>query len=158
LLVLAASASADGVHAGLNLRVDQGAHPVRLQAGYQLRKLDATLVLDPMVATDGQLDTDALVHWRVATAGWSVLTGWRTTTIGLQGGRQFQQKLLLGVGAPLPFFGHTPLRAVWSLELAAVVRKHGGGLPGEWISFDSGRDVIDLLNFGMFVSFEYARD
>jgi hypothetical protein len=38
-----------------------------------------------------------------------------------------------------------------------VLVKHGAGLPSEWISFASGRDFVDLVNFGMFVTVEYAR-
>jgi hypothetical protein len=152
---LATSASADGLHAGLNVRVDQGAHPIRAGLGVERGRLDATLVLDPMFWTDGQHDLDALLHWKLVPAGWALLTGWRTTLIDLNGGMQYQQKLLLGFGAPLPFFGDLPLRARWSLEIAAVVVKHGAELPRQWISFDSGRDLVDLLNFGMFVTFEY---
>jgi hypothetical protein len=158
LALSAASVRADGWHAGLNLRVDPGTHPVRAGGGIERGRLDTMLVLDPMFWTDGQHDVDALAYWQLVPAGWSVLTGWRTTAIGILGGRQYQQKLLLGIGAPLPFFGELPLRARWSFELAALVVKHGADLPREWISFDSGRDFIDLLNFGMFVTFEYARD
>ena len=37
-----------------------------------------------------------------------------------------------------------------------MVVKHGGGLPTDWISFEQGRDFVDLINFGMFVTFEYT--
>lgn len=158
IIIRAHTSSAEGIHGGLNLRVDPGTHPVRLGVGYQFERLDTSLVVDPMYWTDGQLDTDGYVDWKLVPAGWSVLAGWRNSTIALQGGRQYQEKLLLGFAAPLPFFGSLPLRAKWSFELAAVVLKHGGDLPSQWISFDSGRDVIDLLNFGMFVTFEYSRD
>src|SRR5688572_19210553 len=151
------AAHADGWHAGLNLRADPGTHPIRAGGGIERGRLDATLVLDPMFWTDGQHDIDLFNHLRISRAGWSLLSGWRTTAIGIQGGRQYQQKLLVGIGAPLPFFGHLPLRAKWSFELAALVVKHGAGLPRQWISFDEGRDFIDLLNFGMFVTIEYER-
>lgn len=155
IAALAGAAHGDSFHAGLNIRADPGTHPIRAQVGVEYGVLDTTLVLDPMYWTDGQHDIDLLLQWRLVPAGWNVLTGWRTTAIDLQGGTQFQQKLLLGFGAPLPFFGDLPLRAKWSLELAALVVKHGADLPTAWISFDSGRDFIDLLNFGMFVTFEY---
>ena len=154
--VLPPAAHADGWHAGLNLRADPGTHPIRAGVGIERGSQDVTLVLDPMFWTDGQYDLDLYAHWQISNAGWSLLYGWRTTLIGLQGGRQYQEKLILGVGAPLPFFGDLPLRAKWSFELAALVLKHGADLPRQWISFDSGRDFIDLLNFGMFVTFEYA--
>jgi hypothetical protein len=155
IAALAGAADAGRFHAGLNLRADPGTHPIRAGAGVEAGPLDATLVLDPMYWTDGQHDIDLLAHWRLTPAGWSLLTGWRTTAIALAGGHQFQEKLLLGFGAPLPFFGNLPLRARWSFELAALVVKHGADLPTSYISFDSGRDFIDLLNFGMFVTFEY---
>jgi hypothetical protein len=156
-LVLAASlpARGDSWHAGLNLRADPGTHPIRAGGGIERGAIDATLVLDPMFWTDGQHDVDLYAHWKLSSAGWSLLSGWRTTAIGLQDGHQYQQKLLVGIGAPLPFFGELPLRAAAALELAALVLKHGADLPREWISFDSGRDFIDLVNFGMFVTIEY---
>jgi hypothetical protein len=157
VLVLAASGAArgDSWHAGLNLRADPGTHPIRAGGGIERGAIDATLVLDPMFWTDGQHDIDLYAHWKLSSAGWSLLSGWRTTAIGLQDGHQYQQKLPVGIGAPLPFFGELPLRAKWSFELAALVLKHGADLPREWISFDSGRDFIDLVNFGMFVTIEY---
>jgi hypothetical protein len=147
-----ARADAPPWHAGLDLRVDQGAHPIRVGGGVTFGSIDTLLVLDPMVVTDGQHDLDVL-----ASVGerYSVVAGWRTTTIGLVDGHQFQEKLIVGVGAPLPMIGGA-VRARWALELATVVVKHGGGLPTETISFASGRDFIDLINFGMFVTFEYA--
>ena len=146
-----AHADAPPWHAGLDLRVDQGAHPIRVGGGVTFGSVDTLLVLDPMVVTDGQHDLDLL-----ASIGerYSFVAGWRTTTIGLVDGHQFQEKLILGLGAPLPMMG--PVRARWAFELATVVVKHGGGLPSETISFASGRDFIDLINFGMFVTFEYA--
>lgn len=158
LLAAAGPARADGWHAGLDLRVDQGAHPIRVGGGVELGRHDLMLVLDPMAWTDDQHDLDVLAYYRLVPAGWSLLYGWRTTAIGIADGHQLQEKLLLGFGAPLPFFGRLPVRARWSFELASLVVKHGAGLPRQWISFDSGRDFIDLLNFGMFVTFEYARD
>ena len=145
------------LHAGLNLRAELGTHPIRAGGGVDFGKVDATLVLDPMFWTDGQVDTDALASWRFADAGWALIGGLRTTWIGLEGGTQFHEKLVIGVGAPLPGLGHTPIRARWAFEATTVIVKHGGDLPSSWISFESGRDFIDLVNFGMFVSFEYAR-
>ncbi len=142
-------------HAGFNLRPDTGTHPIRIGGGVQLDSIDASLVLDPMFWTDGQHDLDALVHVMPCERGWGFLAGWRTSAIGLLGGTQLQQKLLVGVAAALPDLG--PLRVRWSFELATLVVKHGGDLPTDWISFASGRDFIDLVNFGTFVTFEYAR-
>jgi hypothetical protein len=157
LLLGALPAAADGWHAGLNLRVDQGTHPIRAGGGVTLGNTDLTLVVDPMFWTDGQHDIDFLGYYKFSRAGWSFLYGWRTTAIALMDGHQYQEKLLLGIGAPLPFFGHLPLRARWSFELASLVVKHGADLPRQWISFDEGRDFIDLLNFGMFITIEYEK-
>jgi hypothetical protein len=141
-------------HAGLVLRPELGTHPVRAGGGIQLAHLDTTLVLDPMFWTDGQHDIDLLLHWLPCPRGWGVLGGWRTSAIGLLGGYQLQEKLLVGISAPLPDLG--PFRVRWSFELATLVVKHGGDLPTDWISFATGRDFIDLVNFGTFVSIEYA--
>ncbi len=142
-------------HAGLNLRAELSTHPIRVGAGVQFDHVDTTLVLDPMFWTDHQHDIDALAFWAPCPRAWGLFGGWRTSSIGILGGRQLQQKLLLGVGAPLPQLG--PFRARWSFELATVIVKHGAGLPSDWISFASGRDFIDLVNFGMFVSIEYGQ-
>jgi len=150
-----ASARADDWHAGLNLRADSGAHPIRIGGGYDLDMVDLNLALDPMVVTDGQLDTDLFATWRASKGGWGVFTGWRTSSIGIAGGRQYQEKPLVGVSAPLPRLGCAPLRMRFGFELAVVLVKHGGGLPTDWISFATGRDFVDLINFGMFVTVEY---
>jgi hypothetical protein len=155
LAVAAPAHAAPPWHAGLNLRGDLGTHPIRVGGGVQLGPVDTTLVLDPMFWTDGQHDLDLLAFWAPCSKAWGLLGGWRTSTIGLLDGTQLHQKLLLGVGAPLPWL-RTWLRARFHFELATVVVKHGAGLPSEWISFASGRDFIDLVNFGVFVSFEYA--
>jgi hypothetical protein len=154
LVKLAPPVIADGLHAGLNLRVDSGAHPIRVIAGFDAGALDVALTLDPMVITDGQFDTDLLATVRVTDGGWGVITGWRTTTIGILGGREYQEKLVLGLGAPLPLFGDLSVRMRWALEAATVIVKHGAGLPADWISFEQGRDFVDLINFGMYVTFE----
>src|ERR1044071_3201105 len=101
-------------HAGLNLRADNGAHQIRAMAGFDTGAFDLSLTLDPMVITDGQLDTDLLATWRVTDAGWGVITGFRNTRIGILGGQEYQEKLILGVGAPLPLLGDS-IRIRWGL-------------------------------------------
>jgi hypothetical protein len=156
LLALGSTAIADNAwHAGLDLRADLGTHPIRAGGGFQHDKWDATLILDPMFWTDGQHDLDLFGTYSVADGGWGPLLGWRTSTIGIAGGTQLQEKLVVGVGATLPSI-HC-LRIHWHFELATLVVKHGGDLPTGWISFASGRDFIDLINFGMFVTVEYGR-
>jgi len=143
------------VHVGLNLRTDLGVHPLRLDIGGRIGAFDATLVLDPMVLTDGQMSTDLLLQYR-SDLGIDGLVGWRTTTIGALDGPQYQQNLLLGAGLELPRFCDGAIRGQWGLELAMTVVKHGGGLPEEVISFASGRHYIDLVNFAMFARFEFG--
>jgi hypothetical protein len=155
LVVGRVAAAESSWHAGLDLRADLGTHPIRAGGGLTFDKLDTMLVLDPMFWTDGQHDIDLFATYNVADGGWGPLAGWRTSTIGIAGGTQLQQKLVLGVGATLPSINC--LRIHWHFELATLVVKHGGDLPTQWISFATGRDFIDLLNFGMFVTVEYAR-
>ncbi len=152
---LTASAGADPTQwsTGLNVRADLGTHPIRAGGGLERGPLDVALVLDPMFWTDGQHDIDLLTSWHPCDT-WGGIAGWRVSTIGLAGGDQFQEKLVLGVSAHLPSIAWVRVR--WAFELAAVVVKHGGDLPTDWISFESGRDYIDLLNFGMFVRFDYV--
>lgn len=155
ILVFARLAHADTAgHAGLNLRADSGAHPARVILGADTGPLDISATLDPMVLTDGQFDADLLATSRLSDGGWGLVTGFRTTSIGILGGRQSQEKLVLGISAPLPL--SPPLRARWTFEAATVIVKHGGDLPTDWISFETGRDFIDLINFGMFITFEYT--
>ena len=155
LTVAAPAHAGPAWHAGLNVRGDLGTHPIRVGGGLQFGRVDTTLVLDPMFWTDGQHDLDLFAFWAPCAAGWGLLGGWRTSTIGLLGGTQLQEKLLLGIGAPLPWLRES-IRARFHFELATVVVKHGADLPSEWISFAQGRDFIDLVNFGMFVTVEYA--
>jgi hypothetical protein len=152
---LSATAHADNKwSAGLNLRADLGTHPIRAGGGIEFGRLDLALVLDPMFWTDGQLDTDLLAGFHGCERGWGGIAGWRISTIPLVDGTQLQHKLVAGVSAPLPQLG--PFRVRWAFELATVVVKHGGDLPTDWISFASGRDFIDLVNFGTFVRFDYV--
>jgi len=155
ILILARPVHADvSGHAGLNLRPDNGAHQVRVTAGLDAGAFDLSLTLDPMVITDGQLDTDVLATVKVTDSGWGIITGFRNTRIGILGGNEFQEKLIVGVGAPLPLLGDLSARLRWGLEAATVIVKHGADLPTDWISFAQGRDFVDLINFGMFVTFE----
>jgi len=153
ILLTGRLASADtSAHLGLNLRADSGAHPARVIAGVDADPVDVSITLDPMVLTDGQFDADLLTTTRLSDGGWGLVAGLRTTSIGILGGRQSQEKLVLGIGAPLPV--GPPLRVRWTFEAATVLVKHGADLPTDWISFETGRAFIDLINFGMFITFE----
>lgn len=142
------------VNAGLNLRTDLGAHPLRIDLGFRTRRADYLLVLDPMFWTDGQASTDLLFGWRLANRV-QPIAGWRLNTIKLPESRQFQQNLLLGVALDLPSFWRDRLRGQWGFELAMTLVKHGGGVDTETISFASARSYLDLVNFGMFARFDF---
>jgi len=150
------AAWADGGHAGLNLRADSGAHPFRVVAGFDTGDLDVSLTLDPLYFIDGEFDADLLTTTKVTEGGWGILAGWRTSAIGILGGNQFQEKLVLGISAPLPRLADLPIRTRWGFEAVTVIVKHGGGLPTDFISFSEGRDFVDLINFGMFITIEYG--
>ncbi len=143
------------VHAGLNLRTDLGVHPFRLDGGVRYGAFDAVLVVDPMFWTDGQMSTDLLLNWR-SDVNVQAIVGWRVTSLGIVGGTQFQQNLLLGVGMDLPTFFDGTVRGQWGLELAMLIVKSGGDLPAEFLNFSSARRYIDFVNFAMFARFEYA--
>lgn len=144
-----------GWHAGLNVRTDLGTHPVRVDGGVRKGALDLVAVLDPMSWTDGQLDLDLMAQWRLSPAGYAAFAGWRSTGIGIAGGTQWQQKLLVGAAGALPSFFDGALQAQWGLELATLVVKHGGGLESEVLRLKSSRYWIDLLQFGMFARFSF---
>ncbi|MEZ4365035.1 MAG: hypothetical protein R2939_01965 [Kofleriaceae bacterium] len=149
----AAAARADG-NLGLELRADQSTHPLRISGTARTGGLAGTLVVDPMVVFDGQHDLDLRGAWTRCPDGWGPVLGWRTTAIGIADGHQLQHKLLVGLTAALP----RPTRrlaAQLTVELATVIVKHGAGLPSEWISFASGRDYVDLLNFGVAITVAY---
>lgn len=141
-------------NAGLNLRTDLGAHPLRVDLGFRTRRTDYLLVLDPMFWTDGQSSTDFIFGWRFANRV-QPIAGWRLNTIKLPESRQFQQNLLLGVALDLPSFWRDRLRGQWGFEMAMTLFKHGGGVPTETISFASARSYLDLVNFGMFARFDF---
>ncbi|MCP4504406.1 MAG: hypothetical protein GY822_31205 [Deltaproteobacteria bacterium] len=143
------------LHGGLNLRTDLGVHPIRFDAGVQFGPLDMVAVVDPFFPLDGQFSLDVLAAWRF---DWGIapILGWRMNAIGLSGGPQMQQNLVLGVGFDLPRFFDGMLQGQLGLEMAAVIVKHGGDLPTEVISFASARNYLDLLNFGMFARFEFS--
>jgi len=144
------------LHAGLNLRTDFGTHPLRLDAGARFSMLDLYLVVDPMIWLDGQADLDAIADIALGR-GWSIFGGFRSTSIGILDGRQWQQKSLTGAAARPPSFLQGRVRSQFGIELAVLWVKHGAGLPTDWISFESPRHWLDHVNFGMFVRFEYAR-
>lgn len=138
---------------GLNLRTDLGVHPLRVDVGFRLPKLEVLLIADPMFVFDKQSSTDLIFFFTPKKV--HPYAGWRMTTIGLVDGRQFQQNLLMGVGLALPEFLDGRLRGQWGFELAMATVKHGGGLPSETLSFGSARSYLDLVNFAMFARYDF---
>jgi len=156
LVALAGNASAEphrAWHVGTNLRSELSTHAFRVDGGVRLGRVDLIAVLDPMVWADGEMDVDALVSYRINRCGYRVFGGWRAATIALADGRQFQETLLIGAMAPLPQLG--PLSLQFGVELAAVLVKHGGGVPTDVTSFSSSSELGDNLNVGMFLRIGY---
>lgn len=149
-----ARARVRALHAGLHARTDLGTHPLRASLGAQLGPWNITAVLDPIFLSDGQHDLDLLVEHLLGGSRFSLLAGWRVTMIDVAGGQHRQQRPLVGLTAALPTLASGRLRSHWSLELATLLVKEGGGVGTEWIALDRG--LIDHLALGMFVRIEYA--
>src|SRR5687768_3795404 len=98
LVVLAAAAPAEANewHAGLNLRSELGTHPIRIDGGIRLGRLDLIGVVDPMFWTDGEVDVDAIAAWHIGDRGYAVFAGWRPASIAIGDDRQWQHGLLVG--------------------------------------------------------------
>lgn len=135
---------------GLNIRTDLGVHSPRLDFAARYMDYELDLVLDPMFWTNGQLHTDLLLQWH-SGVGFSAFTGYRLSLIPLLDGPQSQHNLLLGLCADLPQFLGGFLQGQAGIELATTLVKAGGGLPAEYISFESGRSYIDLVNMALFI-------
>jgi hypothetical protein len=142
------------LHVGLDVRTDLGTHHTRLPIGYRSCQWDTTLVFDPMAALDGEHDFDLLVE-RYFGQHVGVLAGYRWSAIAVDGGIHNQQRTTLGVTGVGPSFFDDQLRTKFSLEMATLWVKHGGGAETEWISAD--RNLLDHFSFGLFVRIEYAR-
>lgn len=162
LTFLAAVGGAETAHAeedvhelqlGLNVRTDLGVHFARIDAGWHRNRLGLLLVVDPMFWTDGQTFTDLVGYYMGNVL--QPYVGWRLATIALAEGAQLQENLLLGFALPFPRFWGGRFGGQWGFELAMMLVKHGGGLPSESISFESGRHYIDFVNFGMYARFDY---
>ncbi len=155
LLLASTSAHADReLHVGLDVRTDLGAHHTRVGLGYRACAWDTTLVLDPMVVLDGQHDLDVMVE-RYFGPRVALLAGVRLSTVAVDGGHHYQERTMLGVTGTGPSFWNHALITKFSLELATLWVKHGGGAQTDWISVD--RNLLDHISLGLFVRIEYAR-
>ena len=140
-------------HIGLDVRTDLGTHHTRLPIGVRWGAWDATAVLDPMYFLDGQHDLDVLGEYFFGSRI-GFLWGWRWSAIDVDDGTHHQHRSVLGVTALGPTFFDDRLRTSFSLELATLWVKHGGGVEADWISFD--RNFHDSMSLGLFVRIEYA--
>lgn len=144
----------ESLHVGLDVRTDLGTHHTRLPLGYRTGAWDTTLVFDPMAVLDGQHDFDLLIeHFAGPRLG--VLAGYRWSAVAVEGGLHNQQRTLIGATAVGPNFLGDQLRTRFSLELATLWVKHGGGVDADWISAD--RNLLDHFSLGLFVRIEYVR-
>lgn len=154
-VVLATPATAErSLHGGLDVRTDLGTHHTRLALGLRTCAWDTTLVLDPMVALDGQHDLDVMSE-RYLGARIALLAGIRWSAIAVDGGHHHQERTFVGVTGVGPQFFDGALLTKFSLELATLWVKHGGGAETDWISAD--RNLIDHFALGLFLRIEYAR-
>jgi hypothetical protein len=142
------------LHAGLDVRTDLGTHHTRLPLGYRACQWDTTLVLDPLAVLDGEHDLDLFVE-RYLGQRVAVLAGYRWSAIAVDEGTHHQQRTMFGVTGVGPSFFDDHLRTKFSLEMATLWVKHGGGAETQWISAD--RNLLDHFSFGLFVRIEYAQ-
>src|SRR5215207_9771988 len=125
MLAMASSAEANEWQAGLNLRSELGTHPLRVDGGVRLGRVDLIAVLDPMYWTDGEIDIDVIAAVHLGTSGYALFGGWRPASIAMAyDERQFQHAVLVGALGPLPPLG--PFDLTWGFEVATVVVTHGG--------------------------------
>jgi hypothetical protein len=155
LMVCAGGAHAEEwLHAGLDVRTDLGTHHTRLPVGVRSGPWDGTIVVDPMVALDGEHDLDLLGEYYFGPRI-GVFLGWRWSAVKVADGVHHQQRSLVGITGLGPSFFGDALRTSASLELATLWVKHGGGVDTDWISAD--RNLHDSFGLGLFVRIEYAR-
>src|SRR5688500_8948098 len=87
---------------GVDVRTDLGTQFFRAGAAVELGQLSIEAIVDPYGYRTGQQhDTDLLAGWALWPAGWSVRGGWRVSSVPLLGARYYQEKLVVGVAAPL---------------------------------------------------------
>ncbi len=154
-MMLASPAVADReLHGGLDVRTDLGTHHTRLALGMRACAWDTTLVLDPMVVLDGQHDLDLFVE-RYLGERFAILAGVRWSAVAVDGGDHHQDRTMIGVTGAGPRFFDGALLTKFSLELATLWVKHGGGAEIDWISAD--RNLADHFALGLFLRIEYAR-
>jgi hypothetical protein len=123
-----------GLFGGIDVRTDLGTQFVRAGAALDLGRLSFDAVVDPYGYRSGeQHDTELLAGWALWPDGWSLMGGWRVSSLPLLGTRYYQEKALVGVAAPLSPLGSRHLRARIGVEWAVTLARHGGDLPTFWL-------------------------
>jgi hypothetical protein len=107
-----------------------------------------------MFVLDGQHDLDVLGEYFFGPRI-GLMFGWRWSAIAVAAGFHHQQRSVVGVTAVGPSFWDEQLRTSFSLELATLWVKHGGGVDSDWMSLD--RNFHDSMALGFFARIEYAR-
>ena len=143
-------------HAGVEIRPGYAVRPLRLGGGAGSGQFEARVVFDPLAFVDGIHDLDVSGAYWFGDSGYSLSAGWRPTTLFLTDGTEWQHSVLLGALARLPTFGLASFRALFGLELSAMLFRHGGGLPAETNCFCDGAITSETLGFAALLRIEYA--
>lgn len=142
---------------GANLTTDLGPHRVRLDAGANFGHLCLLLIADPEVALDNKSqDLDLLAQWSFRDDQWAPFVGWRTSSVSIDRGRQWQENLLLGASGKLPSVVTNRIQGRFGLELIFTIVRHGEGFEPEWFSIASDRHRRDLVSIDLFLRFDYV--
>jgi hypothetical protein len=155
ITIAASPAYADtALSGGIDVRTDLGTQFVRAGTGLKVDRLSFDVVLDPYGYWTGeQHDTEILAGWELWADGWAAIGGWRVSSLPLLGTRYYQEKLVLGVAAPLSALPFRHLRARIGAEWAVTVVRHGGDLPTFWV-WSEDEVHGGSFNVGLFLRLE----
>lgn len=122
------------LYGGIDVRTDLGTQFFRAGAGLDVGRLSLDAIVDPYGYWTGQQhDTELLAGWALWPAGWSLMGGWRVSSVPLLGTRYYQEKAIVGLAAPLSVLPFRHLRARIGLEWAVTLLRHGSSLPTFWL-------------------------
>jgi hypothetical protein len=119
---------------GVDVRTDLGTQWMRAGAAVEIGRLSVDGIVDPYGYWTGeQHDTEVLAGWALWPDGWSLMGGWRVSSLPLLGTRYYQEKAILGLAAPLSALPLRHLRARIGFEWAVTLVRHGPDLPTFWL-------------------------
>jgi hypothetical protein len=128
------AAAEPAVFGGIDVRTDLGTQFYRAGAALDLGRLSFDAVVDPYGYRTGQQhDTELLAGWALWPDGWSLMGGWRVSSVPLLGTRYYQEKVVVGVAAPLSPLPTRHLRARIGFEWTVTLVRHGDHLPTFWV-------------------------